>query len=428
MSIEDILGYCDEIDALTEKIRNEIDTDPGPEPPGDEVVVSDTGDLQPSLTAGGAVALAPDIEFIGSYEFDTPNTSLRGQGGNKIVGQNDPALRVGIGIDGIVIETLEGESNYDSVIRIGKNDTNQVEVDQAPDGIVIHQVHVASHRGKRGIEINAGNVEIIDCDIRDVYSPNKQDSQAIWIGNAPGPVLIEGGYFEAASECFMIGGDAMKIPDCRPTGITVRGATFTKNLAWKDNPDIPVKNIFELKDGHDVLIEDCDLSNCWQSAQDGYAFMFTPTRGGSLRNVVVKNCRVSEVGGIVNITGIDDDAVDPPRTQIEIYGGEYKTNKAVMGGSGRFALIGRGPEWFIVEDAFIRHEGSSFIDISDKAVVDELRIMGCDFNYGEYGIRIGGYNHGDNSQGLVKTMIIEGNTIIGAHAHFKDRWPKNTYV
>jgi len=368
MNPDTIRGYCDEIDTLTQKIRDELAVDPSPEP-DDETIVNNAGDLQATLTAGGKVALAPELDCDGSYQFSTPETFLRGQGGNKITGSGNPALRVDVGIDDIGIESLEGAADYDSVIRIGKNDTNQTTVEQAPQNVKIMLVGITTHRGKRGIEVNAGHVDIIDCDIRDVYATSKQDSQAIWIGNAPGPVLIDGGYYEAASECLLVGGDAMKIPNCRPTGITICNATFTKKLEWQGNPDIPVKNILELKDGHDVLIENCDLYHCWKSAQDGYAFMFTPTRGGSLRNVVVRNCRVSEVGGIVNITGIDE-AGGTPRTQIEFHGGEYRTNKAEMGGSGRFCLIGRGPEHVKFNGMFIRHEGSAFVDAADKESID----------------------------------------------------------
>lgn len=425
-----IHGYCDEIEILLQKIRNEVD-DVDPEIPTDEVVVSEPGDLQPSLTAGGAVALAPDVEFIGSYEFDTPSTSLRGQGGNKIVGQNNPALRVGIDIDNIRIQTLEGESNYDSVIRVGKNDTNQVEVDQAPHTVAIHQVFVESHRGKRGIEINAANVEIIDCEVRDVYATSKQDSQAIAILNAPGPVLISGGYFEAASENIMVGGDSMKIPNCRPTGVTIKDATFTKPIAWKGNPDIPTKNLIELKDGHDVHILRCILTHSWASGQDGYGFMFTPKNGGSLRNVVVEDCEMSEVGAIVNITGHDftsDVASTLPRTQVTFHGGTYLTNKTAMGGPGRFCLITEGPERVVFDGLTIEHEGSSFIDYADKDSCDVLYILNSTWNYGSYGLRIGGANHGDNTAGIIKDLRIEDNTIRGAHSQFRSRYPNNIYI
>jgi hypothetical protein len=426
-----IRAHCDAIDALTQAIRDELIVDPVPPEPVEEFVVTDPSDLQAALTAGGPVALASGLtaHHGSGYSFDTSATALRGQGDNCVGGDTNPALRVACGVQDVTIQTLAVLATaYDSVVRIGKNDSAQVTVEAAPRGVQICGVTSYGHRGKRAFEINAADVALVDCDVRDCYAPNNQDSQAIWIGNAPGPVLVDGGWFEAASECLMVGGDAMKIPDCRPTGITIRNATFTKRLEWQA-AGVPVKNLLELKDGHDVLIDNCDLSNCWKSAQDGYGFMFTPTRGGSLRNVVVRNCRVSNVGGIVNITGYDDDAdTPPPRTQVAIYGGDYRTNKAAMGGSGRFMLIGRGPESVIVEAAIIRHDGNALIDVCDDKPVDLLRVVDCDWNYGDYGIRIGGSNHGDNAAGQVRELVITGNTISGAHSTFRDRYPDNTYV
>jgi hypothetical protein len=428
-----IRAHCDAIDVLTQAIRDELLTvDPGPEPePGDETLVTDADDLQVALSAGGTVLLVPELTCVcaGGYRCDAPTTTLMGQGANTVGSDTAPALEVPVDVDGIEIGALTVHAlDYSVVLRIGRNDDAQVTVDQAPRGITLHGIASDGHRGKRVFEINGADVTLTECYVRDCYDPGNQDSQAIWIGNAPGPVVVEGGYFEAASECLMVGGDSMKIPGCRPTGITIRGATFTKALAWHVEGGPPVKNLLELKDGHDVLIEECDLSNCWQSAQDGYAFMFTPTRGGSVRNVVVRNCRVSNVGGIVNITGVDADDRSLPRTQVAIYGGEYRTNKAAMGGSGRFCLIGRGPESFIVEDAYIRHDGSSFIDVGDSDPIDVLHVIGCDWNYGSYGIRIGGANHGDNAAGQIRELVITGNTITGAHSTFRDRYPDNTYV
>jgi hypothetical protein len=431
MNPDTILGYCDEIDVLTQKIRDELGSEPPDPGPEDETVINNCGDVQATLTAGGNVALAPNLVCEGSYSFDTPDTKLRGQGGNKITGSGNPALRVSVGINHIGIEALEGASNYDSVIRVGKNDTNQTTVDQAPDDVKIEGVRVATHRGKRGIEINAANVTVKDCDIRDVYSSAKQDSQAIAILNAPGPVLISGGYFEAASENIMVGGDKMKIPNCRPTGITIEDAVFTKPIAWKGNSSIPTKNLLELKDGHNVTIRRCTLTNSWASGQDGYGFMFTPKNGGSLRNLVVENCTMSEVGAIVNITGHDftaDNASSLPRTTAEMRGGSYRTNKTVMGGPGRFCLITEGPESVVFRGMTIEHEGSSFVDYADKASCDILHILDCTWNYGSYGIRIGGANHGDNAAGVIKDLVITGNTIRGAHSQFKSRYPDNIYI
>jgi hypothetical protein len=426
-----IRAACAEIDEQTALILDALDTEPEPpeppEPPSDYVLVPDGGDLQAALDVGGAVFLAESASF-GSATLRVPSTLLAGEGGNVLDGGSSPAIIVPPTTHGFAVGQLTPRSTGEVAVLLGRNDAQQTSIEQVPVGVHLQAITSSGHRGKRVIEVNAGDVHIVDADIRDAFDPEGQDSQAICMLNAPGPLTVDGGHLEAASEVFMCGGDAMKIPDCRPTGITLRDVTLTRPLAWRDAGTPKVKNILELKDGHDVLIERCTLSHCWQSAQDGYAFMFTPTRGGSVRNVVVRDCIVSLVAGIVNITGIDDDAATPPpRTQVAIYGGDYRTDPS-MPGSGRFCLIGRGPEHFIVEGAYIDHHGSAFIDCSDKSPVDLLRVVGCTWNYGSYGIRIGGANHGDNAAGIVRQIVIEGNTISGAHSQFKSRYPNNTYV
>jgi uncharacterized protein YuzB (UPF0349 family) len=426
MNPDTILRYCDEIDALTQAIRDEL---LAPAPP-DGVVIEAGDDLQGALDAGGPIALAHAARFAapGGYTCTHAQTTLTGGGDNTLTGETAPALRVPTGIDGIEVATLLVASQASAALQIGRNDAEQVTLDQAPVDIALRALLSTGHRGKRAVEVHGMGVEITDCEVHDCYATSGQDSQAIWIGNAPGPVRIEGGHFEAASENLMVGGDTMKIPDCRPTGITILHATFTKPLAWQAAGTPKVKNLLECKDGLDVLIEDCDLYHCWKSAQDGYAFMFTPANGGAV-SVTVVNCRVREVGGIMNITGTDASGINTRRTQVTLRGGDYRTNKAAMGGSGRFCLATRGPEWILVEACQIAHEGSAFCDLADdKVPIDRLRIVNSTWNYGSYGIRIGGVNHGDNSAGVIGTVEITGNTISGAHSQFRARYPDNTYV
>lgn len=426
-----IRQYCADITACVAGILAELDA-VAPEPPPDGSYVETGGDLQAALDAGGLVTLAVNGVYAepGGYTFTTASTALVGDGTQTVLAASAPALRVppeigSISLEGVIVDV----ETHTGGVQIGRNDDAQTTLAQAPSGIRIHAVKASGHRGKRVFEINARNVELTNCEVYDSYDPGGQDSQAIWLGNCPGPVTILGGYFEGASENLMVGGDTMKIPDCRPTGITIRGATFVKPLTWQAAGTPKVKNLLELKDGHDVLVEDCTFAQCWKSAQDGYAFMLTPSQGGSLQNVVIRNCRVRDVGGIVNITGTDASGINPQRTQVAIRGGDYRTNKLAMGGSGRFCLANRGPEWIIVEDCVITHEGSAFCDLADdKAPIDLLRIVNSTWNYGSYGIRIGGCNHGDNALGIIGTIEITGNTITGAHSLFRDRYPENTYL
>ena len=180
---EEVVVNPDTIRQLTQAIRADCDAidaelgeAPIPPEPVEELVISDPSDLQPALSAGEHVALTPGLicHHGGGYNFDTSATALRGQGENTVSGDTNPALRVACGVADITIDTLTVEATaYDSVIRVGKNDTNQITVDQAPRDVTIRAIRSSGHRGKRAIEINAAHVQILDCEVRDLYAPEQ---------------------------------------------------------------------------------------------------------------------------------------------------------------------------------------------------------------------------------------------------------------
>ena len=431
MDKDSVLHYCDQIDTLVEQIRQEVET---AEPAIEWETVEAGADLQAALNIGGAYQLAAGADFgtSGGYAFVTDNTRLRGLGNNTLVGSRGPALRCGLEFQAAMVEDLTlGTTEYDdSIVRLGLNTLDQSDILKVPRNFRFTRVSVPMYRGKRAFQINAADVIIEDCDIRDVYAPSKQDSQAIWVGNSPGNIVVRNCHLEAAGENMMVGGDKMKIPNCRPTNILVENCFFTKPIEWKGNTAIPVKNLFELKDGHNVTLRLCELWNCWSSGQIGHAIVLTPTAGASLLGISVEDCHVHDVGGIFNITGLEQHGNYPnePRTQLHVKGGRYKTNKAVMGGRGTFAQIGCSPDYLIVEDADIEIDGTSFILIWDAKPIDTLHILNSSWNYGSYGVMINGRAHGDNSLGQIKDFKIEGCTIQGAHSAFKTRFPNNNYV
>lgn len=314
------------------------------------------------------------------------------------------------------------------MIRIGLNTTLQNTAALVPKNVLIEDIEISGVRDKRAIEVNFAKGVIRNCKITDVYHPNKQDSQAIWVGNTIGDLEISDNHLQAASENILIGGDTMKIPNTRPTNIRILRNLLDKKMEWKDDPAIPVKNLLECKDGHSVWIEDLVARNCWQSGQGGYCFMFTPANGASLRDINVVRANVSNVAGIVNITGNDATGVNKVRTQVRFDGGIYTTNKAEMGGRGDFALITRGPEYLDVFNCNIEIDGTTFIYVGDDKQIERIQVENCRFNAGKYGINIAGRMNGDNSLGIVKSLIIRNNTILGASSKFKDNFPDNTYI
>lgn len=198
--------------------------------------------------------------------------------------------------------------------------------------------------GKRGIFLNCVNGTIRDSVVTEFWS-DFQDSQAICGTNGPGPYLIENNQLTASGENIMFGGACPSIHGLIPSDITVRGNWLYKPLEWKTSlasadlvgsyqgrprlvrrPDparagefrayfkaanVKVKNLFELKNARNVLIEKNIFENNWSSAQAGFGIQLTVRTceagdyaWATVSEVVFQdNLVISENG--VNILGCD---------------------------------------------------------------------------------------------------------------------------
>lgn len=339
--------------------------------------------------------------------------------------------------DQYAIKVAPGESNgslrelmlttlgADSVVNLGNADESQNALAQVPVNWLVDTIAITNHKGKRGIAVNSYATTIRNSMITGINHPNNQDSQAIAIMNSPGGLIVEKCTLSAVAECFLAGGVNMVIPGLMQDIKFIECELF-KDPGWRPM-NYSIKNLLELKNGWHVLIQKCKLHTCWADDQQGEAYMFTPSNGGQVSVEVVDN-EVYDVSSICNITGVDRYQINTVRTQVSFNGGTYKTNSVAMGGRGNFALMDRGPEYLKVNNCDISIDGTTFIELVGTAPVDLLEVTNSRFNYGKYGIRLGGLNDGDNSKGLVKTIKIEGNTILGANSRFKARYPNNVYA
>ena len=417
-----IEGYLHGIEVLTDQVRQELNT------PDVAPTVRDANELAERLHTKGEVVVERGQILAGSGFEVEDNTNLNGQM-STLLGINAPAIVVRPGMTDSVLRNLVLESSgISSVLQLGSNDIeSQNTVDKVPTDFLLDNVNIFLFRGKRGIEVNSASTVLKNCNVRDVYDGTDQnrDSQAVWLGNTPGYLTIEGGVFEAASECFLSGGDDIKIGVPRRM-LRITGALFTKNMAWKGV--VRVKNVLEYKDMTDAIVTSCVFENCWKDLQAGEALMLTPTRGGQVRDVSFIGCEARNVSSFANITGVDSHGINKTRTTASFVDCKVRTNSKLLGGRGNFALIDRGPESVTIQGCDIEIDGSSFLELVGTLPMDLLRITNNRFNCGNYGIRIAGLNHGDNSKGLIKNLQIEGNTIYGASSLFKGRFPNNTYA
>lgn len=379
--------------------------------------------LEKALLDGGELNLETAIFDVKLPTRIPQNTKILGNGAT-IVG----LLYVNEDDGNIALKDLELKSSGParSLLRLGNNVNGAQTLDRIPRNILLDKVHIKSHRGRTAIEVNSDTTWLQDCVITDVYDPAGTDSQAVVIQNTPGNFQLLGGHYEAASENLLVGGDDLRLGTTR-RNIYIGRATFIKPLEWMGK--IPIKNLIELKDGWGVLIEECALANCWVSGQTGYAFVFTPVMGGQVQ-VEVRNCNVKNVVGVALIGGVDKNGINTTRTQVRFEGGKFEMNAAELGGTSRFALMTGGPEEVIINGVDVTATGDlrQFVYVGDTKPVDRLYITNSKFPYGTYGVSIAQEHHGANTKGIVKDLIIKGNTISGAKDAFKKLHPENIYV
>lgn len=418
-------AVLDEFDAF----RARVDKLFAPPAPAD-VVVPAGGDVFAALNSGKPVHLVAGAEYPA---LTLPSGARLFGHGATIRGTGKPAIYVAPGTTSVQVEDVictASEWNG-AVVQLGDNDVNtQPNIDRVPQGILLDRVRIPTHRGKRGFEINAAFVALQNCEARDIYTTTGQDSSALGILNTNGHVTVTGGVYEGGSECVLIGGDSLKLADVTaPADLLFDGCLMTRPVSWKtDGVKRVVKNLFELKTGHKVIVRNCTLEHCWKDGQDGYAVMLTPTRGGSLVDVLFEHCTVRDVGGGVNITGIHPDFPNAPRTTGVVFRDcGFSISKAQNGGTGRFMLLTNGPETIEVERCLMRHDGNAVVYQSGP-VVGKLLVVDSEFQAGSYGFNLGGTANAAKWRLGVLELEVAGNRISGAAPALRVNLPDNVYV
>lgn len=163
----------------------------------------------------------------------------------------------------------------------------------------------------RGFYFNVRDSQIINSYI-DNFWQDGGDSQGILMTNGAERNLVANNFIEAGSENIMLGGADPDIPNFVPNNITIQNNHFFKRLSWRNaNPRRVVKNLFEIKNGKNIILENNIFENNWYEAQAGHSILFTCRSDGqapwtvcqdiTFRYNIVKNVRSG-----FNITRTDD--------------------------------------------------------------------------------------------------------------------------
>ena len=315
------------------------------------------------------------------------------------------------------LELLQSANGSSSLIELGYVDSRQTSAAQAPHHLVLDRLLVAIPSAigqKRAVALNSGATQVLGCYLAGLKFAGA-DAQAIAGWNGPGPFVIENNYLEGAGENLMFGGSDPTIPALVPTNIQIRRNHLAKPIAWKGT-SWTVKNILELKNAQDVVIEGNLLEYNWAAAQTGYSVVFTPRNqyGGNpgtvVQRVTFRNNKVRHVSSVFNILGRDTNYPSQLTNDIEIRNNVFEdVSKATYGGTGRMMLIDGGDNIRVRNNTSF-NSGTALYGYGHAATnfVFENNIV----NYGDYGIM--GDNTGPGNSTLATwfpSAVVLGNVM-----------------
>ena len=190
-----------------------------------------------------------------------------------------------------------------------------------------------------------------------------------------------------------------------------------------------VKNLFELKNARNVVIEDNVFENNWKQGQPGYAIVLTPRNsGGGCSWCVVEDVRfaynvVRHTAAGINLLGYDVPSRPSRQTRgIVIRHNLFFDVGPAHGGNGWFLLIGDEPRDVLVDHNTISHAGNAVLYAYGGTAAAPRRILGFRFTnnafrHGRYGINGDFFSYGNAViQGFFPDGTVTGNFLAGGAA------------
>lgn len=249
-----------------------------------------------------------------------------------------------------LVEFLANAQGAGDIMTLGDGSSGQNTLTVVPHHLIVDRVYIhgdLTAGQKRGIALNSASTTIENSYISEIKS-SSQDSQAICGWNGPGPYTITNNYLEASGENVLFGGADPSILDLVPSNITFTQNDVAKQPGWQTQSWI-VKNLLELKNAQDVVIDGNVMEYNWLAAQTGYAVLFTPrNQGGTapwsvVQRITFTNNVVRHVSSVLNILGTDNEAISQLTNAITIRNNLFvDVNHVSYGGDGRMLLIAGG--------------------------------------------------------------------------------------
>ena len=318
--------------------------------------------------------------------------------------------------------TIDGLFN---IIQIGTGEEGSV--DDLPHDIEFDRVYIHgdSEIGqRRGIAANGRKIKIENSYISEIKRKG-EESQGIAVWASDGPVEIINNYIEAAAENILFGGAESRLK-LVPADSSVRDNHLNKPLSWKGT-DWVVKNIFEIKNGKRIKIENNLMTHNWGMGQDGTAVLFTVRADNGAATVIED---IEFTGNIVRGTA----------GGVSVWGGEggggrnltirnnlfEDINGTKWNGAGHFMKVS---EWdgLVLENNTILQTGN-IANVYGRPTKGFVFLKNIVFE-NEYGIK--GDNMGSGQEVidvLLSKGIVSNNVIIGGPSNryrLKNYFPSN---
>jgi PKD repeat protein len=198
-----------------------------------------------------------------------------------------------------------------------------------------------------------------------------------------------------------------------------------------------VKNLFELKNARNVVVEDNVFENHWKEAQPGWSIVLTPRNsGGECTWCVVENVRfewnlVRNVSGGVNILGYDSGSASLQAKNLAFRHNLFRGVTTTLGGSAWFMQLGDEPRDVVIEHNTIDANGSALTYVYGGSSLDPREVIGFQMianaaRHNSYGINGAYFSYGNAIlANFFPEAVFVANYLAGGSA---SRYPAGTLV
>ena len=127
-----------------------------------------------------------------------------------------------------------------------------------------------------------------------------------------------------------------------------------------------VKNLLELKNARNVLVDRNVIENIWPAGQNGYAIMITPRNqsGGApwveVRDVTFSNNIIRNALGVLSLTGYDDAATSQQTRRI-VFRNNLIYDIDPLWGTNKTFVLGESPSTIVIDHNTIIHKNSAVV-------------------------------------------------------------------